>query len=256
MKKNSLVLLTALMLGSTAVVAEEAKEAQSDFDVTGYLTGTNNFMYRGLSLSSNSAALQGQLSVEHKTGFYATLWASNTKLQTENASPNLEGNFLVGFTKNITEDLAFDVGYLRTFYPGQDKVINAVNGKNSDFDFNDFYGTLMFKGISAGLSYSDNFFFSTGRALYSFIAYDNKIYNDVSLHALIGNTRNNSKDFLGLFEVDKKNWTHYELGLSHPLPKDFEISGVYHWTTGQVKRGFDINGFGTNRFQFNLTKNF
>jgi uncharacterized protein (TIGR02001 family) len=82
MKKNSLVLLTALMLGSTAVVAEEAKEAQSDFDVTGYLTGTNNFMYRGLSLSANSAAVQGQFSLEHKSGFYATLWASNTRLQT------------------------------------------------------------------------------------------------------------------------------------------------------------------------------
>jgi uncharacterized protein (TIGR02001 family) len=249
MKKNSLVLLTALMLGSTAVVAEEAKEAQSDFDVTGYLTGTNNFMYRGLSLSANSAAVQGQFSLEHKSGFYATLWASNTRLQVPSRnlnSPNLEGNFLAGYTNNITDDLAFDIGYLRTFYPGG----------NSVFDFNDFYGTLMYKGISAGLSYSDDFFAETGTALYGFLAYDNKIINDVSLHAKVGYTRNRSRDFLGLFGVDKAGWAHYELGLSHPLPKDFEISGVYHWTTGQVKDGFDIPGFGTNRFQFNLTKSF
>ncbi len=231
------------MLGSTAVMAEEAA---SDFDVTGYLTGTNNFMYRGLSLSANSAAVQGQFSLTHKSGFYATLWASNTRLQTRGNSPNLEGNFLVGYTNNITDDLAYDVGYLRTFYPGG----------NSDFDFNDFYGTLMYKGISAGLSYSDDFFAETGTALYGFLAYDNKIINDVSLHAKVGYTRNRSRDFLGLFGVDKSGWAHYELGLSHPLPKDFNVSAVYHWTTGEVKDGFDIPGFGTNRVQFNLTKSF
>jgi uncharacterized protein (TIGR02001 family) len=248
MKKNSLVLLTALMLGSTAVVAEEAKEAQSDFDVTGYLTGTNNFMYRGLSLSSNSAAVQGQFSLEHKSGFYTTLWASSTKLQVRQDSPNLEGNFLAGYTNNITADLAFDVGYLRTFYPGG----------SSDFDFNDFYGTLMYKGISTGLSYSDDFFGGTGTALYGFIAYDDKIIGDVSLHAKAGYTRNKTRNFLlGIFGVDKPGWAHYELGLSHPLPKDFEISGVYHWTAGDVKRGFqETLGFGTNRVQFNLTKSF
>jgi uncharacterized protein (TIGR02001 family) len=243
MNKGKLVLLTALMLGTTAAVAEEAP---SDFDVTGYLTGTNNFMYRGLSLSANSAAVQGQFSLEHKTGFYATLWASNTRLQTRGNSPNLEGNFLVGYTSNITDDLAYDIGYLRTFYPGG----------NSQFDFNDFYGTLMYKGISAGLSYSDDFFAETGTALYGFLAYDNKIINDVSLHAKVGYTRNRSRDFLGIFGVDKSGWAHYELGLSHPLPKDFEISGVYHWTTGDVKDGFDTPGFGTNRMQFNLTKSF
>jgi uncharacterized protein (TIGR02001 family) len=243
MKKISLAVMGALMISSTVVSAEETF---SGFDVTGSLTGTNNFMYRGLSLSANSAAVQGQFSLTHKSGFYTTLWASNTKLQVDNNTPNMEGNFLAGYTGNITDDLAFDIGYLRTFYPGG----------SEDFDFNDFYGTLMYKGISAGLSYSDDFFAETGTALYGFLAYDNKIINDVSLHAKVGYTRNRSRDFLGLFGVDKSGWAHYELGLSHPLPKDFKVSAVYHWTTGEVKDGFDIPGFGTNRLQFNLTKSF
>jgi uncharacterized protein (TIGR02001 family) len=246
MKKVNLAVLGALMLSSTVVLAEDTT---TGFDVTGFLTGTNNFMYRGLSLSDNSAAVQGQFSVTHSTGFYATLWASNTRLQaseTGGNSPNMEGNFLAGYIGKITDDLSFDVGYLRTFYPGG----------SSRFDFNDFYGTLMYKGVSAGLSYSDDFFAETGTALYGFVAYDDKIINDVSLHAKVGYTRNRSRDFLGLFGVDKSGWAHCELGLSHPLPKDFKISGVYHWTTGEVKDGFDIPGFGTNRFQINLTKSF
>lgn len=231
----------ALMISSTAVLAEDTL---SDFDVTGYLTGTNNFMYRGLSLSANSAAVQGQFSLSHKSGFYTTLWASNTKLQVDNNTPNLEGNFLAGYIGKITDDLSFDVGYLRTFYPGG----------SEQFDFNDFYGTLMYKGFSGGLSYSNDFFNETGKALYTFIAYDDKIINDVSLHAKVGytNLREDGKNnFFGL-----SGWTHYELGLSHPLPKDFKISGVYHWTTGSGKDAFDVPGFGTNRFQINLTKFF
>lgn len=241
MKKNSLVLLTTLMLASTAVVAEEAK---SDFEVTGYLNGTNNFIYRGLSLSDNKSAIQGQFSLEHKSGFYATIWASNTRLRVGEGSANLEGNFLAGHRANITEDLSYDVGYLRTFYTGD----------TSQFDFNDFYGTLMYKGFSAGLSYSNDFFNSTGDALYSFLAYDNKIINDVALHAKVGHTdlRENGKNaFFGL-----SGWTHYELGLSHPLPKDFNVSAVYHWTSGKAEDVFDVPTFGTNRMQFNLTKSF
>lgn len=244
MRKNVFLAMGALMIASNAAVADDAF---SDFNVGGFLTGTNNFMYRGLSLSDNSAAVQGQFSLEHKTGFYAKLWASNTRLQaasTRGNSPNLEGNFLAGFTNKINEDLAYDIGYLRTFYPGG----------SGDFDFNDFYGTLIYKGVSAGLSYSNDFFNSTGDALYTFLAYDNKIIDDFALHAKVGHTNlreNGKNNFFGL-----SGWTHYELGLSHPLPKDFSASVIYHWTSGTAEDRFDVPGFGTNRVQFNLTKSF
>ena len=66
MRKNVFLTMGALMIASNAAVANDAF---SDFNVSGFLNGTNNFMYRGLSLSDNSAAVQGQFSVEHKTGF-------------------------------------------------------------------------------------------------------------------------------------------------------------------------------------------
>jgi uncharacterized protein (TIGR02001 family) len=219
--------------------------------------GTNNFMYRGLSLSNNGAAIQGEVTVKGESGLYATLWGSNTTLRASDGSGSgLEGNFLVGFTNDITEDLSYDVGYMRTFYPGMNRGNPAAEKGGPRRDFNDFYGTLMYKGFSAGVSYSDDFFAETGSATYLFASYDAPIINDLSLIATVGYTRNPSKDFLGLFGVDKKGWAHYILGLSHPLPYDFEVSGAYHWTTGEVKRGFDVAGFGTNRFVVNLTKNF
>lgn len=238
------------MLASTSALAIEA----SDFNATGFLTGTNNFMYRGISLSDDSFAVQGQFALEHKSGLYTKLWGSNTSLRAAGAngrSPNLEGNFLAGFTNKITDDLAYDIGFLHTFYPGG----------SGDFNFNDYYGTLIYKGVSAGLSYSDDFFNSTGDALYTFLGYDNKIYNDLALHAKVGHTNlseNGKRNLAGVRNTffGLSGWTHYELGLSHPLPKDFNISAVYHWTTGEGKDAFDVPGFGTNTLQINITKNF
>lgn len=245
MKKNSLFLLPTLLLTSLA--------ANAEIQFSGYTRATNNFMYRGLSLSDNSAAVQGQFSAKHDSGFYATLWGSSTKLRADDGSgAGLEGNFLAGFIGKITDDLTYDVGYLRTFYPG----MKTGSRGGATRDFNDFYATLNYKGFSGGFSYSDDFFAETGSAMYTFASYNAPIYDDISLQALVGHTHNSSKEFLGLFGVNKKSWTHYILGLSKPLPHNFEVSGAYHWTDSNGKDAFDISGFGTNRFVVNLTKYF
>ncbi len=244
MKKNRLFLLSVLMLGSATASAE--------VELSGFLNGTNNFMYRGISLSRNSAAIQGQLSAKTDSGMYATLWGSNTKLGTtpERDGGGLETTFSVGYTKAIAEDLNLDVGYMRTFYPG----VKTVAGNR--YDFNDFYGSLSYKGFSAGLSYSDDFFGETGSALYSYLSYKAPIIDKLSLIATVGYTKNSSKEFLGLFGINKSGWTHYVVGLSHPLPYNLEISGVYHGTDSTGTDAFDVTGYGTNRFVVNLTKNF
>jgi len=244
MKKNRLLLIPALLLASNAAFAEVS--------FSGYASGTSNFMYRGVSLSRDSAAMQSQVSVKSDSGLYATLWGSNTSLGTAvtRDGPGLEGNVLFGLTKNITEDISYDVGYLRTFYPG----VKSVNGKS--LDFSDFYGSLSYKGFTAGLSYSDDFFGETGSAIYSYASYQGPLVDKLSFNVLVGHTRNSSKEFLNIFGAPASNWTHYVIGLSHPLPYNFEIAGAYHGTDSNGKKAFDIKGFGTNNFVVSLTKNF
>ncbi len=240
---------------STATLAEGESTGfdTSDYEVSGYISGTNNFMYRGLSLSDNGAAIQGQATLQSKGGLYTTLWGSNTILRANDGSGSgLEGNFLVGYRNSITDDLSFDVGYMRTFYPG----MNRGTSGGATRDFNDFYGSLSYKGFTAGVSYSDDFFAETGSALYTFASYNAPIIDKLSLIATIGHTRNSSKDFLGIFGVDEASWTHYIIGVSHPLPYGLQISGAYHGTDGNGQDAFDISGFGTNRFVATLTKNF
>jgi uncharacterized protein (TIGR02001 family) len=244
MKKNRLLLIPALLLASNAAFAEVS--------FSGYASGTSNFMYRGVSLSRDSAAMQSQVSVKSDSGLYATLWGSNTSLGTAvtRDGPGLEGNVLFGLTKNITEDISYDVGYLRTFYPG------VKAGKPGNFDFNDFYGSVSYKGFSAGVSYSDDYFGETGRAFYTYASYKAPVIDKLSLTALVGHTRNSSEQFLGLFGAPASNWTHYIIGLSHPLPHDLELSGEFHGVDSNGNDAFKLKGFGANRVVVSLTKNF
>jgi hypothetical protein len=145
---------------------------------------------------------------------------------------------------------------MRTFYPGMNRGFPAATEGGVRRDFNDFYGSLSYKGFTAGVSYSDDFFGETGSAVYTYASYKGPIIDKLSLIATLGHTRNSSKDFLGIFGVDKASWTNYIVGLSHPLPWNMEISGAYHGTDGNGQDAFDIPGFGTNRFVVNLTKNF
>lgn len=255
MKKSTFVLLPALMIASTASFAEGDKSVfdTSNYEVSGYVSGTNNFMYRGLSLSANGGAIQSQASLKSKSGLYVTVWGSNTILRANDGSGSgLEGNFHLGYTNNITDDLIFDIGYMRTFYPG----MNRGSRGGVTRDFNDFYGSLSYKGFTAGVSYSDDFFGETGDAYYTNASYNAPIVDQLSLIATVGHTRNSSKDFLGIFGVNESSWTHYIIGVSHPLPWNMAISGAYHGTDGNGQDAFDISGFGTNRFVATLTKNF
>jgi uncharacterized protein (TIGR02001 family) len=249
MKNNILLLLPALIIASTASFADES----SGYEVSGYLSATNDFMYRGLSLSGSGAAMMGEVTLQADSGFYTTLWGSNTTLRADDGSGSgLEGNLLVGYQTNLTGDLTLDVGYMRTFYPGMN---GGVEG-GARRDFNDFYGTLGYNGFEAGVSYSDDFFSETGSALYTFASYTGPIYNDLSLTATVGHTINDSEGFLGIFGVNEKSWTHYIIGVSHPLPFDMEISVSYHGTDSDGEDAFDTSGFGTNSFVAALTKTF
>jgi uncharacterized protein (TIGR02001 family) len=211
MNKSALFLLPAVMLFSTASFAEgsTSQSDASNFEVSGFLTGTNNFMYRGLSLSDNGAAIQGQATIKAKSGIYATLWGSNTTLRASDGSGSgLEGNLLFGYTNNISDDISYDVGYMRTFYPGMNRGFPAATEGGVRRDFNDFYGSLSYKGFTAGVSYSDDFFGETGSAVYTYASYKGPIIDKLSLIATLGHTRNSSKDFLGIFGVDKASWTN------------------------------------------------
>lgn len=164
-KLSAAVLTAGMMLGTAA----HAEEAAGPFTTAGSLAITSDYLYRGVSQSSNTAALQGSMTLSHSSGFYATVWGSSIAF-----SQGLELDPAIGYTGSAG-DVTYDVGVLRYGYPG-DSDINP---------FTEIYGSVSMSGAKLGLAYSDEFFGETGESIYAYLSYGKEVAG-LNLSASVG----------------------------------------------------------------------
>lgn len=152
-KLSAAVLAAGMMFSAAAQAEGEA------FTTAGSLAITSDYLYRGVSQSSNTAAIQGSMTLNHSSGFYATVWGSSIAF-----SQGLELDPAIGYTGSAG-DVTYDVGVLRYGYPG-DSDINP---------FTEVYGSVSMSGAKLGLAYSDDFFGETGESIYVYLSYGKEI---------------------------------------------------------------------------------
>jgi uncharacterized protein (TIGR02001 family) len=132
MKMNKLALACGVaLLGSAAV-------AQAEFSAN--IGATSNYMFRGVTLSNDQAAVSGGLDWAHDSGFYLGTWTSNIE-----GLGNIELDLYGGFGGEMG-DLGYDVGYVYYAYPNAE----------GDADYGELYGSLSWKFLSGGLAYTTN----------------------------------------------------------------------------------------------------
>ncbi|MEB4590462.1 TorF family putative porin [Candidatus Thiothrix sp. Deng01] len=132
MKKNTLLAATVL---ASLVVSTQAMAGAS-----GNIGVTNNYIWRGVTQTDNSAAVSGGLDYESPNGLYVGTWASNVDFGKKGTEVDLYG----GYKKELASGLSYDVGAIRYAYPG-----DAVSG-----DFTEIYGKLGYKGVSGEVGYT------------------------------------------------------------------------------------------------------
>lgn len=114
MKKTLLVAAVAV----SAFFACSAAMAQDDKgSLTFNIEATSNYVWRGVSQTTNGAALQG--GADYSKGvFYAGTWLSNVDWGT---STNTEMDLYMGVTPHVG-NYGFDFGVIYYTYPGHDKA--------------------------------------------------------------------------------------------------------------------------------------
>lgn len=83
------------------------------------LTYVSDYRARGVSASAGKVALQGELAVEHRSGFYASVWASN---MADNGGADIEVDLFAGYSQQLGPIRA-DLGVMGYVYPGA-KALN------------------------------------------------------------------------------------------------------------------------------------
>ena len=72
-----LSLLANALLASSMLFTAITANAADPITVTGSAAFTSDYMFRGVSQTSNNAAIQGAMTFTHESGAYFSLWGSN-----------------------------------------------------------------------------------------------------------------------------------------------------------------------------------
>jgi uncharacterized protein (TIGR02001 family) len=126
----SMITLGGLMLA--AATPAMAQDGDTDpapaVTVTGGVTLTSDYRFRGLTQSDKDVAVQGTVNINHESGFYVGTWASS--IDDEVSLPGYGGaevDLYAGYTKTLPSGVGFDVGLLYYLYP------DGADGVDTDF---------------------------------------------------------------------------------------------------------------------------
>lgn len=148
-------LLVAVLGALSALPAFAADAPASPFTVSSNVGITSNYIYRGISQTATNPAIQGGFDLSHSSGLYAGVWGSNVSWIADSGavatgSVTMELDTYFGYKNTITEDVGYDVGFIRYNYLG-DYTAAAPLAKA---DTAEVYAAVSYKFLSAKYSYS------------------------------------------------------------------------------------------------------
>lgn len=192
--------LAALVLLATAAAAQA--------EVTGTVTVTSDYNWRGVTQTAQDPALQGSIDYSRDSGFYAGAWASNVDFG-DCCDENVEVDLYTGFRGG--EDVTWDVGFVYYYYPGAEGL-----------DFPEVYAGLGYKWLSGKLSYSSDFANTSEQAWYFEGNASYELPANFGLQAHLGYSTGDGIDAA----YGQNSYYDWAIGVSYAL-KNFDLSLKY-----------------------------
>ncbi len=244
---TTLLALSVIFFGNSALAKEE-----SPHSLSATLTFTTDYVFRGVSLTSENPAIQGSFDYAHASGFYAGIWGSN--LSDTVGDSSIEIDYYIGFA-NTFSGIEYDLTVFLYSYPGADDEDNPAIG--FEYDYFEFH-----LGLGYGL--------------------------DLPMAPHIGINYDFSTEYFG----EDGNSHHYSATVGVSLPYGFGLDGLYgyqeadgdgfsggvswdyaYWQVGLTKSfmGFDLDlryidtnsdgeslfgGIATERVVFSVSRSF
>ncbi len=115
MRTSFLGLALAMAIATPALADDEAAPPK-DVTVTGSVTLISDYRFRGVSQSDNAPAIQGGVTVSHKSGLYGGFWASNLAGWGQFGGANMELDLIAGYARTFG-GATVDVGLTWYMYP-------------------------------------------------------------------------------------------------------------------------------------------
>lgn len=196
--------LSSALLASPAWAQDE--EQGSAFAVSGGLAAMTDYVWRGVSQTGGDPAVQGEVFVEHETGLFGGVWATNVDFTgpgDEDDGINAEVDIYLGYSLGIGDTQTLDLQATQVMYPG------ANDG--FDYDYTEFQATLHFaEYFNALVAYSPDIF-GLGEGAF---------YYSAGTELPIGDTEFGVNLQVGYYDLDKAagdSYFDYLVAVTHPL---------------------------------------
>lgn len=214
----------ALVLGTPMVA-----QAESPHSFSANVALTSDYLFRGISQTTNEPALQGGFDYAYDTGGFASpyvgIWASSIDF---GPSPNgdnaaIEVDYYGGLAGSFANGINWDVGGIYYHYPSQDQDDTAsVTGGEADFDYVEAYFNLDYTfeavqfspTVGAGYAYSPDFFGEDGDGHYFSGNLGLSLPHGFGLNFLVGYQDVEGDKLTGPSGFD---YMHYSIGVSKDI---------------------------------------
>ena len=182
---TSITKLVGAALLASAAMAGLMGVAYADQSVSGSVTLTSDYLFRGISQSDGNAAIQGSLDYANGT-FYAGAWGSSINfgaISPVDVSP-LELDLYAG-VKPTTGVVSWDLGVIAYLYPNSTDLAGELDyyEAKAAASFTPGGGPLTFGGA---LYYSPDFTLETGTGWYGELNLGYKVNDAIALSAAYG----------------------------------------------------------------------
>ncbi len=183
------------------------------------MTFTTDYLYRGISQTSEQPAIQGSVDYSHEpSGLYLGGWGSNVDF-----AASSEFDIYGGIAGELANGMRWDVGGVYYIYPGssaqpEENFVEVYFNTGYTFAY-PYQPTL-----AAGLAYSPDFFGEDGAAVYVYGSVDFSLPHDFGLSFHVG-----YQDVAGDQTTGPAgfNYSHYSIGLGRQFGQ-WEVSASWN----------------------------
>lgn len=123
----AVTVLTASLASAPALAQDDESAGTGGFTVSGNAAVVSDYRFRGVSLSGGDPAIQGGVDVTHDSGFYVGTWGSSIDDGGTDVFGDLELDVYGGWSGNVAEGIAVDVGLLYYLYPTNNGLFDPVD---------------------------------------------------------------------------------------------------------------------------------
>ncbi|MEP6881554.1 MAG: TorF family putative porin [Dokdonella sp.] len=207
-----------LLAALSGLYANSVQSAEPS-SVTGSLTLTTDYAFRGLTQTNRDPAIQGGLEYASPSGFYAGVWGSNISWLSDgqdSVSSSLEVDGTAGFRGSWGEAVNYDVGVIYYWYPG------SYPGGFTDPDTVEGYFSVGWSILTLKYSHSFTDLFGidgSGGSGYLDLAMSQGFADKWTFNAHVGHQRVDS--------ISDLSYTDWSLGVSRELGNGFSLALAY-----------------------------